>query len=126
MTPIQGINPGGKQSSAPISWGVRAGDFIYFSGGGDLYEDNPESVAAALRKYFNGMKEGFAELGITYKNIIKVTAWLSLDYKYYEVWNKVYREFFSEPFPASSTVPWELEGGKKLGFEIEMVAYVGK
>jgi microsomal dipeptidase-like Zn-dependent dipeptidase len=42
--------------------------------------------------------------------------------KYY----KVYRECFSEPFPARSTVPWELEEGKKLGFEIELVAYVGK
>jgi 2-iminobutanoate/2-iminopropanoate deaminase len=105
---------------------VRAGDFIYFSGGGDLFEDNPASVEQALRNYFQRQQEQFAEFGISYKNIIKVTCWLSKDYKYFDVWNKVYREFFSEPFPARSTVPWELEEGKKLGFEIEMVAYVGK
>jgi len=126
MNTIQALHPGGKKSTAPISWGVRAGDCIYFSGGGDLYEDNAASVEQALRRYFEQQKQGFAEFGISYKNIVKVTAWLSLDYKYYDSWNKVYREFFSEPFPARSTVPWELEGGKKLGFEIEMVAYVGK
>ena len=126
MNSIQSIYPKGEKWNIPISWGVRAGDFIYFSGGGGLYEDDSASVEKSLREFFEQEKKRFAEIGITYKNIVKVTAWLSLDYKHYETWNKVYRDYFSDPFPARSTVPWELEGGKRLGFESEMVAYVGK
>jgi len=126
MSPIQAFNPPDSKSSAPLSRAVRAGDFIFIGGMGIDFEDSQEAAEQAFRSLFEKLKKLFDDIGITYKDIVKVTAYLSDSHRFHKTWNKVYGEFFSEPYPARATLPIIQEGGKTLGCEVEMVAYVGK
>lgn len=54
------------------------------------------------------------------EDVVQVRAYLG-DSKFKVEYNELYRTYFSEPYPARTTIPADLG---ELKFEIDMVAYI--
>ena len=114
--------PGG----VPLSNWARAGDLIFVSGlvpvdsEGKLVGDD---VATQTRRCFERIEESLAEAGATLNDIAKATVYLAHAQRDFAEMNQVYREAFSAPYPARSTVGVELAAPGLL-VEIEAYAWV--
>ena len=109
----------------PYSQGVRveAGSFIYTSGmlpldaaSGDIAG---ESIEVQTEKVLNNLKAVLESGGSSLEEVIKTTVYIT-DMKEFSSMNEVYSRFFSDNFPARSTV--EVSGlAKNAKVEIEAV-----
>ena len=109
---------------APYSPVVADGDLVYTAGQvgfdeqGELVAGGIEAqTRRALQNLTACLRAAGAELG----DVLKVNAYLA-DLGDFPGFNDVYREFFSEPYPARTTVGVSLPGD--LLVEIEAVARV--
>ena len=109
---------------APYSPVVADGDLVYtagqvgFDGQGELVAGGIEAQARrALENLTACLRAAGAEPG----DVLKVNAYLA-DLGDFPTFNEVYREFFSEPYPARTTVGVSLPG--EIRVEIEAVARV--
>ena len=107
---------------APYSPVVVSGDHVFTAGqvafdatGAVVAEDMDAQTRQALRNVQSCLAAG----GCTLEDVVKVNAYLA-DLGDFDAYNTVYREFFSEPFPARTTVQAGLPPG--LLVEIEAVA----
>jgi len=107
---------------APYSPVVVSGDHVFTAGqvafdatGAVVAEDMDAQTRQALRN----VQSCLAAAGCTLEDVVKVKAYLA-DLGDFDAYNSVYREFFSEPFPARTTVQAGLPPG--LLVEIEAVA----
>lgn len=115
---------GVARPQAPYSSVVVDSDLVYTAGQvafdeqGELVPGGiEEQTRRALENLTACLRAGGAELG----DVLKVNAYLA-DLGDFADFNGVYREFFSAPFPARTTVGVSLPGG--LLVEIEAVARV--
>jgi reactive intermediate/imine deaminase len=113
------------QAPAPdgsFSQGIRRNDLIFLAGqgpftpAGDLIDD---SFEAAARQAFRNLAAVAEAGGGKLSEAVRVGVYLS-DMTNFEAMDAIYREFFSEPFPARSTIQTALPG-----FPIEIDAIVG-
>ncbi|MDH6522811.1 2-iminobutanoate/2-iminopropanoate deaminase [Streptomyces sp. SAI-135] len=109
----------------PLTHVVRAGDYVYLSGqiavradGSLVTNDFPAETRAVL----DNIKAGVEAAGGTLADVCKTTVFL-LNATLFEPMNVVYREYFSKPFPARSTIVAPLSN-PDLRIEIEAVAYI--
>lgn len=72
------------------------------------------------RQSLNNLQAVLLSEGLSLSNVVKVTAWIT-DADYMADFNLVYREFFSEPYPARSTLVSALVVPDAM-IEIEAVA----
>jgi len=107
---------------APYSPVVVSGDHVFTAGqvafdatGAVVAEDMDAQTRQALRN----VQSCLAAASCTLEDVVKVNAYLA-DLGDFDAYNTVYREFFSEPFPARTTVQAGLPPG--LLVEIEAVA----
>jgi 2-iminobutanoate/2-iminopropanoate deaminase len=113
--------PGGRR--LPFSKAVRAGDFVFLSGGlafdaeGKLVGGDIEDQT---RQVLNNVKATLEQAGCTLADVVKCTVWLT-DPRDFADFNKVYAEFFDKEPPARSTVRADLMIDAKV--ELEVVAY---
>ncbi|HEY8011214.1 MAG TPA: RidA family protein [Rudaea sp.] len=91
----------------PYSQAVRVGNTIYLSGQtpldpatGDLVTGD---IAAQTRRVFDNLQAVCAAAGITFAQIARVGIYLT-DLGNFAAVNGVMKEYFSEPFPARSTI----------------------
>ena len=107
---------------APYSPVVVDGDLVFTAGQvgfdeqGDLVDGGIEAQA---RRTLENLTACLQAAGCGLGDVLKVTAFLN-DLGDFESYNTVYREFFSEPFPARTTVGASLPGG--ILVEIEAIA----
>lgn len=109
------------QPAGPYSQGLICGNRIYVAGQGPLNIETgkiPENVAEQTRQVLNNIKYILEEANASMDDVVKVTAHLS-DLKYFEEFNKVYSEFFSQPFPVRTTVGSQLTN---IHVEIDVIA----
>ena len=109
---------------APYSTYTRMGDLIFISGQvaiDPLTEAIPESFAAQLEMIFANMKTILASVGSSLENVLKTTVFLK-DLSNYPEYNRIYREYFKNGFPARTTVKADLVHDDFL-IEIEAVAW---
>lgn len=107
----------------PYSQGLDAGNIVFVSGQipinpetGEMAETVAEQAAQSLKNVQNIL----AADGLTMANVIKTSVFLADLNDFAEV-NKVYAEFFSEPYPARSCVQVAgIPRGAKV--EIECIA----
>merc|ERR1719378_1479927 len=109
--------------SLPFSKAVRQGDTIYVSGqigyeGSGLVKGFKAQLKVAMKNLEKALKTA----GSSLKDVTKVTAFLE-NMENYDTFNKIYKEYFSLPYPARSTVQ---VAALPLGalFEIEAIATV--
>ena len=85
----------------PLSSAVRVGDTLYLSGSLGLDENRqvPDDPADEVRNVMNSIKRNVEAAGMTMDDIVYVQVFCS-DVSHYQVFNDVYRTFFTKEFPA--------------------------
>ena len=104
--------------TSPYSQGIRCGNFIFVSGQGPGDPETGaiigETIEEQTRATLNNVKAILEAAGASMEHVVKVTAHLN-DLADFQGYNKVYKEFFSEPYPARTTV-----GSQLLGIKVEI------
>jgi 2-iminobutanoate/2-iminopropanoate deaminase len=111
----------------PFSHATRIGDLIFVSGQAsvDLKTGNiiGGSFAAEMKQSIENLRLILEKAGARWEDIVKVGCYVRRDEDLAE-YNELYREYFSEPFPARTTITNCLP--PSLLFEIDCVAHVRK
>jgi 2-iminobutanoate/2-iminopropanoate deaminase len=91
----------------PYSPAVRAGQMVFISGQvpidpatGNLVDGD---IAAQTRRVFDNLGALLKAAGLSYANVVRTTVFLA-DMNDFAAMNQTYATFFSEPYPARSTV----------------------
>ncbi len=119
-------SPDSAPPVGPYSAAVGAGDFVFVSGqialdpDGKIHGYTPKDQT---RKALENLTATLAAAGLTLDDVVKTTIFLS-DMDEFGAVNEVYGQFFTEPYPARSTVE-VARLPKDLHVEIEAVAYRG-
>ncbi|MEA1870833.1 MAG: RidA family protein [Candidatus Bipolaricaulota bacterium] len=107
----------------PYSQGIRAGNLVFVSGQlpanaeGVLVIDD---IAAATRHSLENVRAVLNAAGAQMSDVVKATVFLT-DMGDFSAMNKVYGEFFSDPFPARACIEVAaLPKGARV--EIEVIA----
>ena len=113
----------------PYSQGIAAGQTVYVSGQLPIDPKTgaypatgaiPEGIAAQTAQSLKNIQAILAEQGMTLADVVKTTVFLA-DMNDFAEMNKVYGEYFAQPFPARSAVQVaKLPKGAPL--EIECIA----
>ncbi len=110
----------------PYSQAIKAGGFVFVSGQipltpeGVLVEGSVEDQA---RQALQNLKAVLEAAGSGLERVVQVTAYLT-DIAAFQAFNRVYAEFFTEPYPARAVVGVaELPKGAKV--EVAAVALGG-
>lgn len=107
----------------PYSQGIAAGETVYVSGQLPLDPTTgafPEGIAAQTAQSLKNIQAILAQQGMTLANVVKTTVFLA-DINDFAEMNKVYGEFFTQPYPARSAVQ-VAKLPKDAPLEIECIA----
>jgi 2-iminobutanoate/2-iminopropanoate deaminase len=108
----------------PYSPAILAGDSLYLAGqlGRDPATTKlvPGGIEAETRQALINIREVLREAGMDFGNVVNTTAYI-VDFKDFDGYNKVYREFFAKDPPARATVAVAAlnQGGR---VELQMIA----
>jgi len=123
---IQAIRgPGVIASPLPFSPAVRAGDFVFVSGMASADEHGrivPDTFENEARRTYDNVGRVLAAAGLDFSRVVQVRCYLSSKDDW-DAHNRIYREYFSEPFPARTTLVGCL--GDMVQYEVDVVAYAG-
>ena len=111
-------------SSLPFSPVTRVGDLIFVSGQASVDATGkivPDTFEGEFRRSLENMRAVLAAAGSDLAHVCSVRSYLR-DPANLTLYNQLYREYFSAPFPARTTVTNCLP--ETLQFEIECVAVV--
>jgi 2-iminobutanoate/2-iminopropanoate deaminase len=118
-----GRNPGGLAVPKPAySHVVVSGDLVYTSGQVGRDESGrfvSDQIEEQTRKTLENLRTCLAAAGCTLDDVVKVNTFLGKN-EFFPVYDRVYREFFAEPFPARTTVAVSFEDETLI--EIDAVA----
>jgi 2-iminobutanoate/2-iminopropanoate deaminase len=119
-------SPAATPAIGPYSPALAVGDFVFVSGQVPL--DHEGKIAAIVardqaRVSLDNMKAQLAEAGLGMDAVVKTTIFLTNMDDFGTV-NEVYAEFFTEPYPARSTVE-VARLPKDVKVEIEAIAISG-
>ena len=116
--------PGVFQSHMPFSPAVRAGGFVFISGQASTDEQGNlvlDTFENEMRRTMEHVRRILAAAGLGLGDVVQVRGYLK-DHADWAEYNRLYREYFTEPFPARTTIVKCL-GQVKV--EIDAVAYAG-
>lgn len=121
--PRHALQPDGvARPKPPFSPVVVSGDLVY-TAGQVAYDADGSVVAGGIeeqtRRTLENVRTCLDAAGCTLDDVMKVNAFLA-DLGDFDGYNRVYREFFAEPYPARTSVQAGLPAG--LLVEIEAVA----
>ena len=109
----------------PYSPAVRAGQMVFISGQvpidpatGSLVDGD---IAAQTRRVFDNLGALLKAAGLSYANVVRTTVFLA-DMNDFAAMNQTYATFFSEPYPARSTVQVS-RLPKDARIEIDVIAH---
>ncbi len=119
------LGPGGT----PYSQGIKSGGgthTVFISGQlakVDLARGQAPDLGAQAREIFTNMQALLKEAGGSLADVVKITTFVTTLEGYAE-YGKIRREFFTEPYPASSTVQVSALVVPGCVIEIEAVAVI--
>ena len=96
------VTPNAPAAIGPYSQGIAAGQTVYVSGQlptGLI----PEGIAAQTAQSLKNIQAILAQQEMTLANVVKTTVFLA-DINDFAEMNKVYGEYFAQPYPARSAV----------------------
>lgn len=123
IQPIRG--PGVIASPLPFSPGIRAGGFVFVSGMASADENGklvPDTFENEARRTYENLGRVLAAAGLDFSRVVQVRCYLNSKDDW-DAHNRIYREYFSEPFPARTTLVGCL--GDLVKYEVDAVAYAG-
>ena len=115
--------PGIFESPLPFSPAIRAGDFLFVSGmassdeNGCIISDTFENEA---RRTYDNIARILKVAGLDFSRVVQVRCYLA-DKVDWDMHNQIYRQYFSEPFPARTTLIGCL--GDLVKYEVDLIAY---
>jgi 2-iminobutanoate/2-iminopropanoate deaminase len=89
---------------------------VAFDAEGNIVSDEIEAQA---RQVFDNLRRCLEAAGSNLGEVVKLNAFLS-DFDDFETYNDVYRQYFSAPYPARTTVQAGLAPGLRI--EVEAIA----
>jgi 2-iminobutanoate/2-iminopropanoate deaminase len=114
---------GAPAPGGPYSQAIRAGGTLYVAGqvprhpvSGEL----AEGFEAQARQTFDNVKAVVEAAGASLADVVKVNVFIA-DLGDRQVLNEVFVDYFSEPFPARTTVQGGLPG---FGIEVDAIAHL--
>lgn len=112
--------------SSGYSQGLRIGNFIVTSGYLGTHPDGSGVVKggfeAEVRQALTNIKHVIEASGCTLADVIRINVSLT-DVNRFADMDRIYREFFSEPYPTRNTIGVkELWGGAQVGFDVWAIA----
>ena len=116
---------GVPHSNLPFSPAVKAGDFVFVSGQASVDETGQivvDDFAGEVRRSFANVERVLAGAGLTLKHVVRVGSYVGRQ-EDLALYNQIYREIFSAPFPARTTLIGCL--GTVVKFEVDVVAWTG-
>jgi 2-iminobutanoate/2-iminopropanoate deaminase len=122
----QAISPANAPKAVgPYSVGVRIGDFLFGSGQIPLDPASGAIVSADIEaqteRVLDNMRAVLTDQGLGFANVVKTTVFMTNLGEFAQM-NAVYARYFSEPFPARSTVQVTALP-KGAAVEIEFIAH---
>jgi 2-iminobutanoate/2-iminopropanoate deaminase len=112
-------------SGAPLSPAIAIGDLVFTSGQVGLDPQDGAlagpDVASQTRRCLENLKAILGSVQLSMADVIKTTVFLT-DIGDFQAMNAAYREYFSAPYPARSTVAVVTLARPDLVVEIEAVA----
>jgi len=123
ILPIRG--PGIINSALPFSPAIRAGDYVFISGmasadeNGVIIHDEFDNEA---RRTYENLGRVLRGAGLDFDRVVQVRCYLQRQ-EDWDAHNRIYREFFPEPFPARTTLVGCL--GDLVKYEVDCIAYAG-
>lgn len=118
--------PSIPKSSLPFSPAIQAGDFVFVSGQASVDKTGKivnGTFEEECRRSFENAKDILAAAGLSFKDVVQVRNYVGSQ-ENLASFNQIYREYFSEPYPARTTIMGCL--GDLLKFEVDLVAYTKK
>ncbi len=107
----------------PFSQAVRAGGFVFVSGQASVDESGKivaDTFEGEFRRSLENVKRILDAARLTLADVVQVRSYVD-DMADLQEYNRLYREFFTEPFPARTTVVNCLGGALK--YEIDVTAF---
>lgn len=110
MEPIrteEAAPPGG-----PYSQAIRAGGLVFLAGQGPFTAEGEKiegSFADQARQTFRNLAAVAEAAGLSLGDAVRVGVYLR-DMADFPTMNEIYRQFFSEPYPARTTIQSDLPG----------------
>jgi 2-iminobutanoate/2-iminopropanoate deaminase len=107
----------------PYSPVVVSGDLVYTAGQVPFDENGnlvSEEFAEQVHQTFRNLGRCLDAAGCSFGDVIKVNAYVT-DFNNFPTFNEIYREYFTEPYPARTTI-----GAELVGFKLEVEAIARK
>ncbi len=120
FTVIRG--PGVPESNLPFSPAVQVGSLVFVSGQASVDEHGQivaDTFAGEMRRSFANVERVLAGAGLTLQNVVKVSSYVARQEDLAE-YNRLYREIFTAPYPARTTLIGCL--GNVVKFEVDVIA----
>lgn len=122
---FEAINgPNLPRNPNPLSQAVRAGGFVFVSGQASL-DDAGNLVLGTfedeMRRTMDTIVRILGAAGLTLSDVVQVRGYLN-EQSDWDQYNRLYREYFTEPYPARTTIVRCLG---RIKVEIDCVAYAG-
>lgn len=113
-------SPDAPPAGGPYSHAVGAGPLIFLSGQrpqNPLTGEIPVGFGAQARQVFDNLSSVLTSCGCTFDDVVKVSVFLA-DIGDFAEFNEIYRQYFSDPFPARTTIACVLRG---IDVEVDLV-----
>ncbi len=114
-TPIRAADA--PPPAGPYSQAIRSGGLLFLAGQGPFRPDGSKvesSFEEAARQTFRNLEAVASAAGASLADAVRVGVFLR-DMSHFGTLNKVYAEFFRDPYPARTTIQSDLPG-----FDIEV------
>ena len=109
-------------SPLPFSAAVEAENFIFISGQASVDKDGKiirDTFENECRRSFENVRAILSACGLSFQNVVQVRNYVGRQEDLVE-FNRIYKEYFTEPYPARTTLIGCL--GDILKFEVDVVA----
>lgn len=114
------------KSFLPFSPAIQAGDYVFVSGQASVDAEGNivnGSFEEECRRSFENVRTILTAAGLTFDAVVQVRNYVGKQ-EYLAEFNKIYKDYFSAPYPARTTIIGCL--GDLLKFEVDVTAYSKK
>jgi 2-iminobutanoate/2-iminopropanoate deaminase len=117
---------GVPKSFLPFSPAIQCGDFVFVSGQASV--DNEGNIVNGTfeeecKRSFENLRTILVAAGLGFEDVVQVRNYVGKQ-EYLSEFNAIYKLYFSEPYPARTTIMGCL--GDLLKFEVDVIAYAKK
>lgn len=109
-------------SHLPFSAAVEANGFVFVSGQASVDHSGaivPGTFEEEMRRSMQNVIDVLRSAGLTLENVVRITSYVH-DPAHVPEYNQLYREYFSAPYPARTTITSCLSPALK--FEVDVIA----